>query len=156
MTIYYRDDSVTVCETTLAINGDEYDLDHLEYLWHHHRRSGGGHLRSRLLLGAILAVLGAAGVIALLLWVDFGEYRWHVLSGSVVLGLGLIAAAGFGIDPLLDLLDRGHDHAGGTHEIWARIDGADILLLSTTDSLRFGKVYRALQRAMERQRGQTT
>lgn len=151
MTVYYRDETVTVCSTTLKVTEDEYELRQLGYVWHHSRRSGGGHLRTKLLLGAILVLLAVAAAAILFVEIDFGRYQWHALSGTIVVGIGLIAAAGFGVDPLLDLLDQGHDHSGGTHEIWARVNGRDVLLFSTTDSLRFGKIYRALRRAVERQ-----
>ena len=34
-------------------------------------------------------------------------------------------------------------------EIWGRVGGADVLLLRTDDAQRFGRVYRALQRALD-------
>lgn len=150
MTVYYRDSTISVRSSQLQIDQDIYDLDTLSYVWHRTRRSGGGHLRTKLLTGTILGILVVALTLIALLKLDFGQYRWHVLTAAMVAGIGLIAAAGFGVDPLLDLLDQGHDHGSGTHEIWARTGGREILLFSTSDSLRFGKVYRALQRALER------
>lgn len=152
MAIYYRDDAVTVSSTGIEVDERRYALGRLTYVWHRTRRAGseGRHLRARMLGTAILGTALAGAVIAGLLLVDFGQYRWYVMTGAILIATVLTALAGFSVDPVLDLLDRGHEHARGIHEAWARIDGREILLFSTPDEFRFGKVYRALQRAIER------
>jgi hypothetical protein len=35
------------------------------------------------------------------------------------------------------------------HEIWARCRGTEVMLVRTDDRTRFGRIYRALQRALE-------
>jgi hypothetical protein len=52
-------------------------------------------------------------------------------------------------DLVLDRVDRSHDQGSRELEIWARTPRGDVLLLHTRDRARFGRVYRALQRALE-------
>lgn len=150
MGIYYRDETVVVSSTHLTVGDQRYPLERLGYVWHRNRRfHGRGHLRTRMLATALLGVGVLVGVVALLITIDFGRYRWYVLTAAALVGTVLAALAGFGVDPVLEMLDRGHEHGRGTCEIWARVDGAPVLLFTTTDGFRFGKVYRSLQRAFE-------
>jgi len=50
---------------------------------------------------------------------------------------------------LLDRVDRSYDRGSRPREIWGRTRHGDVLLLRTTDAARFGRIYRALQRALE-------
>jgi hypothetical protein len=50
---------------------------------------------------------------------------------------------------VITLIERSYEKGGAEHQIWARHFDADVLLFATRDKLRFGKVYRALQRAIE-------
>jgi hypothetical protein len=50
---------------------------------------------------------------------------------------------------LLEHVDRSYDRGSRTREIWARTAAGDVLLLRTADNARFGRIYRALQRALE-------
>ena len=49
-------------------------------------------------------------------------------------------------------MDRSYARGSRQLEIWARWRGREVRLLSTRDALRFGQIYRALQRAMENDR----
>lgn len=149
MTVYYRDQTITVCSSHIEVGDATHDLDRLHQVWHRTRRAGRPHPLAKMLAVALVGVTLAIAVVVTLLSLDFGRYRWHVLTAAVMLAAAAIAAAGFAIDPVLDRLDRGHEHGNGVHEVWARTDGREVLLLRTTDSLRFGRVYRALGRAIE-------
>lgn len=150
MRVFYRDDVVSVDTSTIVIDGRRFELAGFSRVWYRTRRSGGGYLRSKMFAIAALGSLAVIGIVAALVTADFGAYGWHVLTGALVVGIFLVALAGFGVDPVLDLLDRGHEHGRGVHELWARVEGRDVLLFSTPDSLRFGKIYRSLGRAIER------
>jgi hypothetical protein len=59
------------------------------------------------------------------------------------------AIAAFAVESVLGLVDRTHEHGQGVHEIWARTPHGDVLIFQSTDTLRFGQAYRALQRAID-------
>jgi hypothetical protein len=151
MAIFYRDATVLITSSEVEIDDRRYPLARLGQVWHRRsRRFAQGSYILLTRVGTVALALGALlGVVAVLVWFDFGAYTWHVRTGAVIVLIFLAAVAGFGVDPLLELLDRSHEQGHGVHEIWARADGREILLFSTTDALRFGKVYRALRRAME-------
>lgn len=152
MPTYYRDDTVRVTAVEIEIDGQRYPLARLDYVWHRrtHRFARGSYVLLTRVGTVALAVGFLLAVPAAVLTADLGLNTWHVLSVVALVGTLLAAAAGFGLDPLLELLDRSHDQGHGVHEIWARVQGRELLLFSTVDALRFGKVYRALQRAIER------
>jgi hypothetical protein len=68
-----------------------------------------------------------------------------LIGGGILIGLAAAPLA----DLLLEQVDRSYDRGSRHREIWARTARGDELLLSTRDAARFGKVYRALQRALE-------
>jgi hypothetical protein len=68
-----------------------------------------------------------------------------VIAGAVLVGF----LAGPLADVLLERMDRSYARGSRQVEIWALWRGRRVLLLRTGDQLRFGKIYRALQRAME-------
>jgi hypothetical protein len=101
--------------------------------------------------GAVLLVIGllvGAGMALRRVDFDAGQRTMYVAGGI----LGIIVVGGiiaFSLEGLLDLLDRAHDHGKGVHEIWVRTREGDSMIYSTTDSPKFGQIYRALQRAVE-------
>lgn len=151
MVTYYRDGALQISASELTVDDRRYPLASLEYVWH--RRTGALRRRGYMLLsrGGLLVlaivVLLAAG--AAVLRVDVRDTDPRLLGGVALVVIALGAAAAFGVDWVLDLIDRTHEHGKGVHEIWARVEGRDILLFATTDALRFGKVYRSLRRAIE-------
>ena len=151
MVVYYRDEAVQITSTELTVGDRRYTLDRLEYVWHRRTRrfSRGGYVLVTRIGAVTLAVGLLAVALVTLFTTDFGPYTWYVLSAAAFIATVLAAAAGFGVDPLLELLDRSHERGHGVHEIWARVGGKNVLIFSTMDALRFGKVYRALQRAIE-------
>jgi Family of unknown function (DUF6232) len=46
-------------------------------------------------------------------------------------------------------VDRSYDRGSRRLEIWGRVRGEDVLLLRTDNAQRFGRIYRALQRALD-------
>jgi hypothetical protein len=68
-----------------------------------------------------------------------------LVGGGVLIGLAAAPLA----DVLLERIDRSYDRGSRVREIWARTPAGELLLLSTPDAARFGRIYRALQRALE-------
>jgi hypothetical protein len=151
-TTYYRDNVVHISSGGVRIAETWYPLDSLTYIWHERT----GRLRHGLYMigtrgGAVLLAIGllvAAGVA--MRRVDFdADQRTMYIAGGI---LGIVVLGGilaFSLEGLLDLLDRAHDHGKGVHEIWVRTREGDAMIYSTTDSPKFGQIYRALQRAVE-------
>ena len=151
-TTYYRDHEVHISSEGVRVDDAWYPLDTLTYIWH--RRTG------RLVQGAymlatrggavalIIGLLIAGGVAARR--IDFsGPESTMYIAGGI---LGIIVIGGvvaFSVEGLLGLLDRAHDHGKGFHEIWVRTRAGESMIYSTTDSPKFGQIYRALQRAVE-------
>ncbi|HET6215190.1 MAG TPA: DUF6232 family protein [Micromonosporaceae bacterium] len=145
---YYADDRVQVTSLAIAVDGHSYALGELATVWH--RRSGrdrrGTTRRVALMAAPLAPVCAAIGVTALgLRHADSPVVRVALL---VIAGLLLL-----GTVPLLDLtlgqVERGYDRGSRVHEIWARWRGSEVLLVRTDDRTRFGRIYRALQRALE-------
>jgi hypothetical protein len=149
--IYYDDHAVRVTSATVSIDGRAYPLRELVAVWHRAGRGGASGrrtLRTRV-TSAILPLLplvAAAVVAAVAFAIDAAMMTKVVLF--CVAGLLALATA-----PLLDLalgrVERTYDRGTRVHEIWARWRGTEILLVRTGDRLRFGRIYRALQRALE-------
>jgi hypothetical protein len=68
-----------------------------------------------------------------------------IVGVSLLLGLGVGPLADF----MLERMDRSYARGSRSLEIWATWRGQQVLLLQTGDALRFGQIYRALQRALE-------
>ncbi|MEV4755390.1 DUF6232 family protein [Micromonospora sp. NPDC049559] len=149
MITYYDDRSVRVTSEAIRVGGRSYPLRGLARIWHRRGRRSWRSLAGRGALGA--GILGP--IIAAIVGIVVAVRLDASLSATVVLVaaaclVGL--AAGPVADLLLEQLDR--SYARGTHdlEIWADYGGRPVLLLHTRDALRFGQIYRALQRAVER------
>jgi hypothetical protein len=95
----------------------------------------------------MLVPLALAGLgIAVALWLDLSRtVTVAVIAGAVLVGF----LAGPLADVLLEHMDRSYSRGSRQLEIWGVWRGSPVLLLRTGDQLRFGKIYRALQRAME-------
>ncbi|MEU4215316.1 DUF6232 family protein, partial [Actinoplanes sp. NPDC026623] len=97
--------------------------------------------------GAIAApiVVGALGILIALV-IDASTATTIALAGGgVLIGLATLPLA----DVLLEFVDRSYDRGSHRREIWARVGGEEVLLMTTSDKQRFGQVYRALQRALD-------
>jgi hypothetical protein len=151
MVTYYRDDALHITTTGVWIGDRQYPLHALELVWH--RRT------SRLRRGGyMVATRGGLVMVLVALVVGIGVAVWRVsvrgadpkvLAGGILAVIVVGAVAAFAIESVLGLVDRTHEHGQGVHEIWARTAHGDVLIFQSTDSLRFGQAYRALQRAID-------
>jgi hypothetical protein len=143
--VYYRDDTVRVTSSWVQAYGLTYPLSDLSYVWHRRTKRDlrvGGRIAGRWALVTLLAAPVAIGA----LWLFTG---W----GLAVVGLAVLVGLVFTLTPLSEFplmaLERSYDRGSAVHEIWVQCRGTDVLLLRTNDALRFGQIYRALQRALE-------
>jgi hypothetical protein len=147
MTTYYRDSDVVVTSAGVRIGGRDYRLGEFERVWHAHGRrrlretAGRGVLGLAMLTPLVLGALAVAVAFTLHASVNL---TLILAVGGVLLGLAGVPLA----DVLLDRVDRSYDRGNRRREIWGRIRGHDVLLMQTDDAQRFGRVYRALDRAL--------
>jgi Family of unknown function (DUF6232) len=149
MTTYYRDQDVLVTSSGVRMGGRAYRLAEFDRVWHAHGRRRLSEAAGRGALGlAMLSplVLGGLAVVAALSLHASLRTTLIVTFGGVLLGLLSVPLA----DVLLDRVDRSYDRGSRRREIWGRVRGTDVLLLSTDDAQRFGRIYRALERALTR------
>ncbi|MBF9135554.1 hypothetical protein I0C86_42705 [Plantactinospora sp. S1510] len=148
MTIYYDDRAVRITSELIRVEGRAYPLTEVGRVWHVRGDRSWGALAGR---GALLAALGGplvAAVIGILIAV-----RLHtsvtvtiaIVGVSVLIGLAAAPVA----DYLLEHVDRSYSRGAHQLEIWAQWRGTPVRLLATGDALRFGQIYRALERAVE-------
>jgi hypothetical protein len=153
--VYYRDRHVVVTSEALLIDNVRIPLARLEYVWH---REGQAETRVRIRI-AQRGVIGFGLVIGVLLALIGVLYLFATLAGEaasagrVLLPLaGVVALIGFA-GPILELalnrMDTSVDQGHQVYEICALIDGTERRLIRIADAHRFGKIYRALQRALE-------
>jgi len=146
--ILYRDPSVRVTSAMIEVDGKAYPLRELVRVWHRRGErswravAGRGALGVAMSIPIVLAVIGV--VVALSLELST-TVTLAVVCGAVLVGF----LAGPLADVLLEHLDRSYARGSREVEIWALWRGHPVLLLRTGDQLRFGKIYRALQRALE-------
>lgn len=146
---YYDDRWVQITSHEVRVGGHTYPLRSLARVWHRRGRrswravAGRGALGMALLVPVVTAVLGL--IVALQLHAS-PTLTVALVGGACLIGLTVGPVA----DLLLDRLDRSYDRGSHDREIWAEIRGRHVLLLQTDDAQRFGQIYRALQRAMER------
>jgi hypothetical protein len=148
MTTYYRDPEVLITSSGIWMNGREFRLPELIQVWYTKGARSWGVIawRGALGLAVLLPLLvGALAVlVALLLDVSLGTTLAMVVGGILV-GLAVVPVA----DLILESVDRSYDRGTRTLEIWGRVRGGDVLLMRTDNAQRFGRIYRALQRALE-------
>lgn len=148
MITYYRDRAVQVTSEAIRVDKRAYPLAALDRVWHlrgarkWRTLAGRGALSAALIGPLVTAAIGIAVAIQLDASVTT---TIAVVGGSVLVGLAAVPLADF----LLDRFDRSYDRGAHDLQIWADFRGRPVLLLQTGDALRFGQVYRALQRALE-------
>lgn len=148
MITYYDDRSIQVTSTAVRVDGRTFALTEISAIWHRRGSRSWRVLVGRGAIGAALAgPLIAAGLgIALALWLDRSlTVTIAIVGASVLLGLAVGPIADF----LFEFLDRSYARGSRQLEIWARWRGQPVRLLQTRDALRFGQIYRAVQRAVE-------
>ncbi|AEV88284.1 hypothetical protein ACWT_7274 [Actinoplanes sp. SE50] len=148
MTTYYRDPDVLITSSGIHMNGRDFRLPEVRRIWHTRGARSWSVIARRGALGLAilspLAVGALAVVVALLLHTD-ALHTVAMLIGGVLVGLAVVPVA----DLLLERVDRSYDAGSRTIEIWGRVPAGDVLLLRTTNAQRFGRIYRALLRALE-------
>jgi hypothetical protein len=147
MTMYYRDQDVLVTSAGVRIGGRSWRLGDFERVWHAHGRRRLRATAGRGVLGLAMltpVVLGGLAVAVAFSLHTSRNLTLIVAFAGVLLGLASVPLA----DVLLDRVDRSHDRGSRTRQIWGRIRGRDVLLMQTDDAQRFGRVYRALDRAL--------
>jgi hypothetical protein len=148
MTTYYRDPEVLITSSSIRMNGREFRLPELIQVWYTKGARSWGVIawRGALGLAVLLPLLvgGLAVLVALLMDAPLGTTAAMVVGGILV-GLAVVPVA----DLILESVDRSYDRGTRTLEIWGRVRGGDVLLMRTNNAQRFGRIYRALQRALE-------
>ncbi|MEV6489476.1 DUF6232 family protein [Actinoplanes sp. NPDC051633] len=148
MITYYKDRDVLITSDRVRIAGHEWALDDLAQVWHRRGRRLWGKVAGRGALALAMLVpvgLGAIGVLLALALRSSAGMTVALAGGGILVGLIALPLA----DVLLERVDRSYDRGSRNLEIWARVRGADVLLLATDNRQRFGQIYRALQRALE-------
>jgi Family of unknown function (DUF6232) len=148
MVTFYDDRSVQITSDQFRVRGRAYPLRSLARVWHRRGRRSWRATAGRGALGmALLVPLGTAvlGLVVALQIHASATVTVALIGGACLLGLAVGPLA----DLLLDRLDRSYDRGSHVREIWAEIQGRQVLLLRTADAQRFGRIYRALQRAIE-------
>jgi hypothetical protein len=148
MTTYYRDPEVLITSAGVRMNGRDLPLSSLLRVWHRRSARSWRTVAGRGALGlAILipVVLGGLAIAVALLIHASTPVTVALLGGGILVGLATVPVA----DLVLDRVDRSHDRGSHELEIWAHTPRGEVLLLRTRDRARFGRVYRALQRALE-------
>ncbi|MFU8853704.1 DUF6232 family protein [Micromonospora sp. SL1-18] len=148
MITYFEDRSVQVTSTAVRVDGRTYPLTELSMVWHRRGSRSWRVLAGRGAIGAALAgplVAAALGVVIALRLHRSSVVTLAIVGASVLVGLGIGPLA----DVLFEHLDRSYTRGSRELEMWARWRGRPVRLLGTGDALRFGQIYRAVQRAME-------
>jgi Family of unknown function (DUF6232) len=136
----------------VVIDGQEgtVPVHELERVWYRKGSRSWRGLANRGALGILMLSPLVAAVIALAIAL--------LIDTSIVNRIAIVLAAallGLAAAPLTDLIleyfDRSYARGAHRYQIWATWRGAPVLLLDTDDALRFGRMYRAIERAMERQ-----
>ena len=157
MLTYYRDRTVEVTSIAIRINGKVFTLTDLDYVWHvqveadrsmRGRVARRGALNIGVVVAIILAVLGIVFLVTAAMTNPVTAAAVLIPLAVVVL---LVALAGPLLEWLLHRLDRSYDLGTKVHEIWAAMQGKEIVLLRIADETRFGKIYRSIERALENQ-----
>jgi hypothetical protein len=159
MPTYYRDGEVTVTDTAIDIGARTFLITELRYIWHERgrptlrttgRRLGRVGLIMVLTVPVVACGLLVAGVVA-----EEQGVGARVGVAAVLIVLGVIALVL--LAPIIELsmmaLERSYDRGTSVLEIWVRWRDQDLMLLRTADAARFGKIYRAIQRAVELEDG---
>ena len=148
MTTYYRDPEVLITSSGVRMNGRDFRLPELLQVWYTRGARSWGVIAWRGALGLAMLLPLLAGALAVLVAVMIDAEIGTTLAlvvGGILLGLAVVPVA----DLLLERVDRSYDPGSRDLEIWGRVRDGEVLLLRTADAQRFGRVYRALTRAME-------
>lgn len=149
MITYYDDRSVQVTSDVMRVDARSYPVRELTRVWHERGPRSWSALAGRgaLALALIGPIVAAAIGLVVALTIDAS------LTVTVTL-VGIACLVGLAAGPLADLLlgrmDRSYAKGSAELRLWAEHRGQRVLLLRSRDASRFGQIYRALQRAVER------
>ena len=161
---FYRDETVTVTSTFIKVDELVIRLADLDYVWHTKVRPDWrvrGRTAGRGVLNTIMILAGFIGAIALvgLIASAYSESRLALSVGGlpiprdtlilvavVLMLLGLVAPIW---EWMLHRVDDSYDKGDAIYEIWAQTRGRQVRLMRLADVTRFGKIYRAMERALE-------
>ena len=148
MITYYDDRAVQVTSDLIRVGGRAYPLAEVARIWHVRGARSWGVVAGRgALLAAIVGPLVAAalGIVV--------AVRLHTSSTVTIAIVGVSILVGLAVGPVADYVlehvDRTYTRGARRLEIWAQWRGGPVRLLQTGDALRFGQIYRALERAVE-------
>jgi Family of unknown function (DUF6232) len=148
MITYYDDRKVRVTSDAIRVAGRSYSLRAVGRVWHVRGARSWSTVVGRGALGA--AILGplVAALIGIVVAVTV-----RASTTMTVLLVGVSILVGLAVGPLADFLlermDRSYARGARALEMWAEVAGRPTLILVTPDALRFGQIYRAVQRAVE-------
>ncbi|MFC4067760.1 DUF6232 family protein [Actinoplanes subglobosus] len=148
MTTYYRDPEVLITSSGVWMNGREFRLPELIQVWYTKGARSWGVIAWRGALGLAVLLPLLVGALAVLVALLMDLELWTTVAmvvGGLLVGLAVVPVA----DLMLEGVDRSYDRGTRTLEIWGRVRGGDVLLMRTDNAQRFGRIYRALQRALE-------
>jgi len=154
VTLYYRDDTVRVTSDVIQANGHVVPVAEVTYVWHT-RGPGTARTRTRLLGRGVLIFLFSIPPLVAVICVLSLAYSAHERNqwrlAAVILAACAVGA--FALMPFLELpltwLDRSYEKGVRVQELWVQYQGREVMLVRTADALRFGQIYRAIQRAVE-------
>jgi hypothetical protein len=149
MRVYYQDSEISITPSAFRGGEQAYALRDIERAWRVRRRALGSKVRSAALVIAVVILVQVALVLV-------GRWALGLAGGGTVLVVAVVLfirwmihlAAGA---PALNAVENLRRY-GSRLELWAIVDGGEVLLLSTDDAIRHGQVCRALARALADQR----
>jgi hypothetical protein len=156
---YYRDGEVTVTDTSVDVGTRTFLISELRYVWHERgrptlRTTGRRVGRVGLILVLTVPVVACGVVVAGVVADEQGAWaRLGVAAVLIVLGVVALMLLAPIIELSMMALERSYDRGVSVREIWIRWRDQDMMLLRTADATRFGKIYRAIQRAVELEDG---
>lgn len=150
MTTYYDDGLVQVTSTAVRVDGHSYPLAECVRIWHQRSTRSWRTVTRRVALGLAIGSPVVAAALGLLT-----ALHLHASPTVTIAVVGASVLTGLAIGPLADLLlehlDRSYARGSRQWEIWVQWHGGPVRLVHTTDAIRFGQIYRAIQRATEHQ-----
>ncbi|WP_326555059.1 DUF6232 family protein [Micromonospora sp. NBC_01813] len=148
MTTYYDDKSVHITSAEIRVDQQRHRLTDLHRIWQRRGARSWSALAGRGMVGvAFLApvVTAILGLVTALTIRASPTVTIALIGGSILVGLVIVPLA----DLLLGLLDDSYDRGAHLLELWAEVRGTPVLLVSSRDALRVGRIHRALRRAVE-------
>jgi len=160
VTTYYRDATVWVTGEWVEVGARRLPIPELSYVWHQRGRPTPQTAARTAVRYGLIALLTVPVVVGGVLLACPFAGRYGPLAGAataVVLVLMSVGILSVLLSPVLEYplmaLERSYDQGLAVRELWVRWRGQDLLLLRTSDAARFGKIYRAIERAIERYEG---